>query len=84
MRLITLLIINNLKERKEKQMTTIVNNPTPSSNNNGYMGLIIGIFVILALVYLFTIFGVPAIRNMQVSAPQINIPDKINVQIEQK
>lgn len=63
-------------------MTTIVNNPTPTENN-GYTGLIVGIIVIFVAGYIFMVFGLPAIRNMQVPAAQINIPDKINVNIEQ-
>ncbi len=65
-------------------MTTIVNNPPPASDEKGgYMGLIIGIIVIMIAAYIFMTFGLPAIRQMQVGTPQINIPSKIDVNINQ-
>jgi len=65
-------------------MTTIVNNPPPTTNeNSGNMGLIIGIIVIIVLAYIFMVFGLPAIRQMQIGTPQINIPSKIDVNINQ-
>lgn len=65
-------------------MTTIVNNPTPTTDEKGgYMGLIVGIIVIMILAYIFMTFGLPAIRQMQVGTPQINIPSKIDVNVNQ-
>lgn len=62
-------------------MTTIVNNPTPTSDSNN-SGLIIGILFIVVLAVLFYMYGLPAINNMR--SPQINIPSEIDVNIEQK
>ena len=64
-------------------MTTIVNTPAPSSDANGGMGMIIGLIVLIVVAYLFIVFGLPAIRGMQVGTPQINIPSKIDVNIQQ-
>lgn len=64
-------------------MTTIVNNPPAPKESGGGMGMIIGLVVILVLAYLFITYGLPAFRNMQVGAPQINIPSKIDVNINQ-
>ena len=68
-------------------MTTIVNNPTPSSDNNGSgMGLLIGIFVIIVVGLLFFYFGLPVIKKIgsgQTTTPQIVIPDKIDVNVKQ-
>lgn len=63
-------------------MTTIVNSP-PSSENSS-LGLFVGIFVLIILGLVFFYYGLPAIRQMgQVSAPQINVPNKIDVNVKQ-
>lgn len=65
-------------------MTTIVNNPAPTTNeNSGFMGLIIGTIAIIVFAYIFITFGLPAIRQMQGGTPQINIPSEIDVNINQ-
>ena len=64
-------------------MTTIVNNPAPKTESNGFPGVIVGVFAVLVFAYLFMTFALPAIRNIQVPPTQINIPEKINVNIEQ-
>lgn len=64
-------------------MTTIINNPPPENNSGGGVGMIIGIIVLLVLAYLFFIYGIPAIKQMQLGSPQINIPSKIDVNINQ-
>jgi len=64
-------------------MTTIVNTPAPSNDSSSGMGMIIGLIVLIVVAYLFIVFGLPAIRGMQVGAPQINIPSKIDVNIQQ-
>ena len=65
-------------------MATIINNPPSSDNSGGPMGMIIGLVVLAVLVYLFFIYGLPAVRQMQFGgAPQINIPSKIDVNVNQ-
>lgn len=67
-------------------MTTIVNNPAPSNDSGGGMGNIIGlIFLVVLLVagYLFFIYGIPAIKQIQLGSPQINVPSKIDVNVNQ-
>ena len=63
-------------------MTTVVNNPPPSNDSGSSMGMMIGLVVFVALGYLFFVYGLPALRQTQV--PQINIPDKIDITVEQK
>ena len=64
-------------------MTTIINTPAPAESN-GNSGLIIGLFVLIILGLMFYYFGIPAIRQMgQASIPQINVPNKIDVNIKQ-
>ncbi|MCR4326874.1 MAG: hypothetical protein NUV52_04445 [Candidatus Roizmanbacteria bacterium] len=68
-------------------MTTIVNNPTSTDGTNG-VGFLIGVLVMVGFGILFFYFGLPAIRNMapiqlNVPAPQVIMPDKIDVDIQQ-
>lgn len=64
-------------------MTTIVNTPAPSNESNGGIGMIIGLIAFIVVAYLFVVIGLPAIRQMQVGTPQINIPSQIDVNIQQ-
>lgn len=65
-------------------MTTIVNTPPAADNSdNGPMGWIIGLVILLVLLYLGYVYGLPAIRNFQSGTPQINIPSQIDVNINQ-
>lgn len=63
-------------------MTTVVNNP-PSNNDSGGMGMIIGLIVLLALGFLFFWYGLPAIRSMQSSGTQINVPSQVDINVKQ-
>jgi hypothetical protein len=63
-------------------MTTIINSPPSSDNGNG--GIFIGIFVVIVLGLVFFYYGLPALKQMgQISTPQINIPNKIDVNVKQ-
>ena len=64
-------------------MTTIVNNPPPSNDSGGMAGLIIGLILVLVIVYVVIMYGIPAVQNMQLGSPQINIPSEIDVNINQ-
>lgn len=65
-------------------MTTVVNNPAPvATDNGGSMGMIIGIFVLIIIGYVFFMYGLPAIQNIKVGAPQVTIPAKIDVTVNQ-
>ncbi len=62
-------------------MATIINNPPANDNSGGPMGMIIGIIVLIVLGYLVYVYGLPAIRQM--GTPQINVPSKIDVNVNQ-
>ncbi len=62
-------------------MTTIVNNPPPLNDSNGGMGMIVGIIVLIVVAYIFFMYGLPAIK--QIGSPQINIPSKIDINVQQ-
>lgn len=64
-------------------MTTIVNTTPASNESGGSMGMIIGLFILVVAVVLFFVYGLPAIQHLQVGTPQINVPGKIDVNINQ-
>lgn len=65
-------------------MTTIINTPPAEKESGKGMGMVIGLLVLVALGYVFFVYGLPAIRNAQFGmTPQINIPSKIDVNINQ-
>lgn len=64
-------------------MTTIINTPaqTPVAESDNGMGMIIGLVFFAILGVIFFVYGIPAIKRL--SSPQINIPSKIDVNINQ-
>ncbi len=64
-------------------MVTVVNNPPSSNESGGPIGMIIGLVLVVVLVYLFFIYALPAIRQMQPSGTQINVPSQIDVNVKQ-
>lgn len=64
-------------------MVTVVNNPPSSDNSGGPMGMLVVVVVLLVLGYLGFVYGLPALRQMQTGTPQINIPSKIDVNVNQ-
>lgn len=63
-------------------MATIINNP-PSDNSGGPVGMIIGFVILLVLGYLIYVYGIPAIQQVKVGTPQINVPSQIDVNVNQ-
>lgn len=47
------------------------------------MGMIFGLIVLAVIAFLFFVYGLPAIRQTQLGGTQINVPDKIDVNINQ-
>lgn len=64
-------------------MTTIINTPQPASDQSSGMGMIIGLVVLIVFGLLFFVYGLPALRNMKLGTPQINVPSSIDVNIKQ-
>lgn len=60
-------------------MTTVVNNPAPATDSGG--GFLIAILVLLVVGAGFFYFGIPAIRRIGSVQPQINIPNKIDINV---
>jgi hypothetical protein len=61
-------------------MATIVNNPAPSSDSSGGVGMIVGLLLLLLVGFLFFVYGLPMLRQSTAS-PSITVPDKINVNV---
>lgn len=69
-------------------MTTVVNNPAPTTDSGGN-GFLIGIIIFIGFIAILLYFGIPAIRRMgpiqlNMPATKVVIPDKINVNVNQK
>jgi hypothetical protein len=70
-------------------MTTIVNNPTPSSGTgeSNSFGFVLGMIVLVASVAALLYFGIPALQRMgpvqiNVPATEIVLPDKVDVNVQ--
>ena len=60
-------------------MATVVHEHTHETEKGGSTSLIVGIIVLLVLAVLFFMYVLPYFRAM--SAPQITVPDKIDVNV---
>jgi hypothetical protein len=66
-------------------MPTIINNPPGSPNNDSSSaGLIIGLILIIAVLVLFFVYGLPALRNNASKGTTINVPDKVDVNVNKQ
>ena len=63
-------------------MTTIINTP-PAEKSGSPMGWIIALIILVVLGYLGYVYGLPALQNAQEKGVQINVPDKIDVNVNQ-
>lgn len=59
-------------------MATIVNNPAPSNDSNGW-GFFLGVILLIFFLLLVWRWGLPLMRGTQ-----INIPSKIDVNVNQQ
>ena len=68
-------------------MTTIVNSPAPASDSGG-ASFLVAVIALIGFVLILLYFGLPALRRMgpaqlNVPAPQIVVPGKIDVNVNQ-
>jgi hypothetical protein len=68
-------------------MTTVVNNPAPVTETGG-SNFLIGVIILVGFIAILLYFGIPAIKQIgpirvNIPAPQVVIPDKINVNVNQ-
>lgn len=65
-----------------RSMATIVNNPAPSSSDNSGIGSLVAALLVMGVVALLFYFLVPILRqSSQTGGPQINVPDKVDVNV---
>jgi hypothetical protein len=63
-------------------MATVINNPdSGGTRESSGMGLIIGVIVAVIIVFLFIVYGLPGIRGRSTGGTNVNVPDKINVDV---
>ena len=66
-------------------MATVINNPPASDSNGSGMAFLVGIILVVVVVVLFFYYGLPVLRGALVgNAPQINVPGKIDVNVNTK
>jgi len=63
-------------------MTTVINTPQPADDSSNSMGMIIGFVALILIGYLFFVYGLPAIKQVQ-TGTQINVPSTIDVNVKQ-
>jgi hypothetical protein len=63
-------------------MATIVNAPPSETTSNSALGLVLAMIILLVLAILFFVYGLPYFRNT--SGTQINVPDKLDVNVNQQ
>ena len=66
-------------------MATVVNNPPATTEGGGGSGFLVGIILLIIFVILFVFYGLPYINNSigGNQAPQVNVPGKIDVNVNQ-
>lgn len=65
-------------------MATIVNTPPAQERDSG-MGFLLGVILLLAVFFLFFVYGLPILRNsVGSSVPSINVPGQIDVNVKQQ
>jgi hypothetical protein len=64
-------------------MATIVNTTPPAADNGGSgAGILVATVLVLGALLLFFVYGLPMMRqNATPQAPQISVPDKIDVNV---
>lgn len=64
-------------------MATVVNNPAPSNDSSGNgMGFLLGIIILVLFVLGLLYFGLPYLRSGFGGGTQVNIPDKVDVNVQ--
>jgi hypothetical protein len=70
-------------------MATVVNNPGTTTDGGSGTNFLVGIILLIAFAALMIFYGIPyianSIGNAGVSqAPQVNVPDKVDVNVKQQ
>ncbi|MEN9327677.1 MAG: hypothetical protein RI947_485 [Candidatus Parcubacteria bacterium] len=62
-------------------MPTVIQNDGNADGGNG-MGNLLAVVLLIIAVFGFIYYGLPALRNA--TTPSVNVPEKINVDVNQK
>jgi hypothetical protein len=66
-------------------MATIINNPDSGTDrtveSGGGAGMLIGAIVLILVLIIFFVYGLPALRGSSNKGNTINVPDKIDVDV---
>ena len=64
-------------------MATVVNNPQPTTSDNG-MGFLLGAILIIVFAVLFFFYALPYLRTTFQGAqgPQVNVPSQVDVNVK--
>lgn len=60
-------------------MATVINNP--SSDTGGDAGVVLGILAAIIIIALLLLYGLPALRNASPGGTNINVPDKVDINV---
>lgn len=64
-------------------MATVINTTPAQANDDGAtMGFLMGIILLAVVLFLFFVYGLPFMRQAS-NTPQINVPGKFDVNINQ-
>ncbi len=61
-------------------MATVINNPDNTGEGSG-TGMVVGVLLAILIIVLFVLFAVPALRGVNRSGNTINVPDKVDVNV---
>lgn len=64
-------------------MAIIVNKSNSPEADGSGVGFLFGIIIILVLGFLIFVFGMPFLRKVMTSSPEVNVPGKVDVNIKQ-
>lgn len=54
-----------------------------NTHDGGGTGLIMGVILLLVVAFLLFYYGIPALNRVGTSTPQINVPEKVDVNVNQ-
>jgi hypothetical protein len=63
---------------------TVINNTAPPQRESSGSGFLLGVVLLILFFVLFFYYGLPMLRSYTPQAPQINVPGKIDVNVNQK
>ncbi len=63
-------------------MATIVNSTPTETSSSSAVGIVLALIVLLVLAFILFVYGLPYLRRS--SGTQINVPDQLDVNVNQR